>query len=97
MDLDTQELVKAVNESVKELHLRIDRYFWMVAEILNDQAGGHKPHSDLDCLPWQVRERRLTRAIEEAIVVLEQSRKSFKSKQLEALRKKLTQVLIDKG
>lgn len=32
---------------------------------------------------------------EEAIDVLEESRKAFKSKRLEILRKRLTQVLID--
>ena len=45
--------------------------------------------------PLRARERALKQALQEAITVLEQSRKSFKSKQLEQLRKKLTQTLID--
>ena len=41
------------------------------------------------------RELRLEKAIKEAIDVIEESRKAFKSKRLEALRKKLISVLID--
>ena len=37
----------------------------------------------------------LKEAIREAIKVIEDSRKAFKSKKLEALRKKLTSVLIE--
>ena len=40
-------------------------------------------------------ETSLKKAIREAIEVLEESRKAFKSKRLEALRKKLTKVLIE--
>ncbi|MBI5578868.1 MAG: hypothetical protein HY895_06925 [Deltaproteobacteria bacterium] len=45
--------------------------------------------------PQLGREDALRRAIAEAIAILEESRKAFKSKQIEALRKRLTQVLID--
>ena len=38
---------------------------------------------------------RLKEALKETIEVLEQTKKAFKSKRLEVLRKKLTQVLID--
>jgi len=37
----------------------------------------------------------LKKAIQEAIEILEQTKKSFKSKKLEMLRKKLTDVLIE--
>jgi len=40
-------------------------------------------------------ESRLKEAIKEAIDVLEETRKAFKSKKLAALRKKLTHVLIE--
>jgi hypothetical protein len=40
-------------------------------------------------------ENKLKEAIKETIEVLEQTRKAFKSKRLELLRKRLTQVLID--
>jgi hypothetical protein len=45
--------------------------------------------------PQLGREDVLKSAIAEAITILEESRKAFKSKQIEALRKRLTQVLID--
>jgi hypothetical protein len=40
-------------------------------------------------------ESRLKEALKEAIEVLEDTRKAFKSKRLGELRKKLTQVLIE--
>ena len=46
-------------------------------------------------LPSTHRQLRFKEAITEAIEVLEETRKAFKSKRLEALRKKLTQVLIE--
>jgi hypothetical protein len=49
----------------------------------------------LDLCAGRNREARLSAAIKEAIDVIEESRKAFKSKRLEALRKKLTQVLIE--
>jgi hypothetical protein len=47
-----------------------------------------------DC-PLRSREKRLREAIQEAIEVLESTRRAFKSKQLEMLRKNLTAVLIE--
>jgi len=91
MDLDSQDLISEVNESVKDLQNRIDKHCCLVTAILEGQ--GDTRH--LPVCPARKRELKLREAIEEAIEVLEQSRKSFKSKQLEGLRKKLTQVLID--
>jgi len=51
----------------------------------------------LDMFPSRLRELKLKEAIKDSINILEESRKAFKSKRLEALRKKLTQVLIDAG
>ncbi len=44
---------------------------------------------------YSANEGRLKEAIQEAIEVLEKSRKAFKYKRLEVLRKRLTQVLIE--
>ncbi|MDY0042106.1 MAG: hypothetical protein RBS57_17480 [Desulforhabdus sp.] len=38
---------------------------------------------------------KLREAVKEAIEILDESRKAFKSKRLETLRKRLTQVLAD--
>jgi len=51
----------------------------------------------MDMCPKGSRKQLLKDAIKDALDVLEESRKAFKSKKLEALRKKLTQVLIDTG
>ncbi len=53
------------------------------------------------CQEWlkdlQEREKKLVHAVQEAIEVLEESKKSFRSRQLERLRKKLISVLVDLG
>jgi hypothetical protein len=49
----------------------------------------------MEYCPIRSREACFKQAIEEAINVLEESRKAFKSKRLEVLRKKLTRVLIE--
>jgi hypothetical protein len=58
-----------------------------------------RPSSELpEFLPSpsrSTRDRRLRDALLEAIKVLDESRKAFKSKRLEALRKKLIEVLAD--
>jgi hypothetical protein len=45
--------------------------------------------------PRTTREVKLVNAIKETIEVLEQSRKAFKSKTLETLRRRLTDVLVE--
>jgi len=47
------------------------------------------------CFPLCARRQRLRNALKEAIDVLEDSRRSFKSKQLESLRKRLIQTLAE--
>jgi len=91
MSPDKNNLANVLNESVKELQHRLDQHSCLVAAILD---GRDLPPRSNIC-PSQTREEKLRQAVQEAIEVLEQSRKSFKSRQLELLRKKLTQVLID--
>ncbi len=98
MAADKQDLIYAVNESVKDLQSRIDTHCSLVAAVLAADADRIKARQALpyfNLCPSLTREQKLRQAIQEAIEVLEQSRKSFKSKQLESLRKKLTQTLID--
>ncbi len=95
MNLDKNTLANVLNESVKKLQHRLNQHSCLVAAILEGQLDCHNLPLPKDICPRQTREEKLKLAIQEAIEVLEQSRKSFKSKQLELLRKKLTQVLID--
>jgi len=88
-------LVTAIDRSAEELLQQIEMHRRLVASMLGNRVdeGGFQAFSDF--CPLRSREARLKQAIVEAIEVLEESRKAFKSKRLEALRKKLTAVLID--
>jgi hypothetical protein len=94
---EAKDLINAINESVKELHHGIDMHQCLVTYILEQRVDERNLRSLLDLCPLGTRELKLKEAVKETINILEESRKAFKSKQLEALRKKLTQVLIDAG
>ena len=95
MGLDKRELINALNSSVKELQQGIDLHCCLVTSILEGGVEECNLKPLLELCPMRSRELLMRDAIKEAIDVLEESRKAFKSKRLEALRKKLTQVLID--
>lgn len=95
MDRDKRDLITEVNESVKELQMGIDRHCSLVSAIFEGKVDTSKPSRHSDLRSSNIRELKLKQVIQEAIEVLEQTRKSFKSKQLELLRKKLTQALTD--
>lgn len=95
MGLDKKDMINALNTSIKELQQGIDMHCCLVASILEEQVDERNLLPLLDLCPKRSRELKLKEAIKEAIDILEESRKAFKSKKLEALRKKLTQVLID--
>ena len=89
-----RDLFKVIDISTKELHQRIDMHRYLMATIL-DQRVGEGTLKRLSLLPCSPVETRLREALSETIEVLGQTRKAFKSKRLEALRKRLTQVLIE--
>ncbi len=88
-----RDLITVIDRSAQELHDKIDMHRYLMTTILDQRVsdGSIKQIS----LPSYADEGRLKEAIQEAIDVLEESRKAFKSKRLEALRKRLTQVLIE--
>lgn len=92
---DKQDLINALNISVKELQQGIDMHCCLVTAIMEGQVDERNLRPLQALCPKRSREPMMKEAIKEAIDVLEESRKAFKSKRLEALRKKLTQVLID--
>ena len=65
----------------------------LIATILDKRVSEGRLNHIL--LPNSHRELQLKETIKEAIDVLEETRKAFKSKKLEALRKKLTHALIE--
>ncbi len=89
-----RDLITAIDRSAEELHQRIDMHRCLMTTILDQRVGDGtlKRLSLSSCSPV---ETRLKEALSETIEVLEQTRKAFKSKRLEALRKRLTQVLIE--
>ncbi len=97
MNTDKRELINVLNNSIKELQQGIDMHCCLVTSIVEDRLDERSLQPILDQCPKRSREIRLEKAIQEAIDVLEHSRKSFKSKTLEALRKKLTRVLIEQN
>ena len=97
MPVDKRDLIDALHISVKELQQGIDMHCCLITSIFKGQVDERNLRPLLELCPKRSREPMLKEAIKEAIDVLEESRKAFKSKRLEALRKKLTQVLIDAG
>jgi len=88
------DLLSIINKDAADLHVKIDRLCALVASILKQKTGENDHTMTFQGLhsPAEV---RLKKVIAEAIEALEESRRAFKSKQLEALRKKLTQALIE--
>lgn len=95
MSLQKKDIINFLSTSVKELQQGIDAHCCLVSSILEEQVDERNLQPILDRCPKRSREVRLEKAIKEAIEVIEESRRSFKSKRLESLRKKLTTVLID--
>lgn len=93
MEKDIKDLVNAVNTSARDLKLGIDMHCCLVASVMGEQADERVLKLFQDAVPRRCREQKLERAIQRAIDELEESRKSFKSKRLEMLRKNLTMVL----
>jgi len=92
---DKKQLIETVAQNITELQKKIDQHRCLVESLLGQDANAGRVREILATCPTLSREARLTAAIKEAIDVLEESRKAFKSKTLERLRKRLLQVLID--
>ncbi len=89
-----RDLISVIEKSAEELHEKIDMHRYLMTTVLNERLGdGSLKRISLPS--YSANEGRFKEAIQEAIEVLEESRKAFKSKRLEALRKRLTQVLIE--
>ena len=92
--VDKKDLIGVVEKSVEDLHQKIDMHRYLVTSVLDKGIGGDKSNR-LFLGSHSPDETRLKEGIKEAIEVLEQTRKAFKSKRLADLRKKLTQLLIE--
>ncbi len=93
--VNKHDLITVIDRSAEELHQRIDMHRCLMASILKEGLDEGNLRALLDFCPLRSREARLKQAVMETIEVLDESRKAFKSKRLEALRKKLTNLLVD--
>jgi hypothetical protein len=94
MEQDRKEIIQSLEASLDSLQQSIELHCQLLQMLFDGNQGPRR----FDPPPAQNgtgRERQLKAAIYEAIEVLEESRKSFKSRQLAALRKKLICVLTE--
>jgi hypothetical protein len=84
-------LIKIIERSTQDLHHRVDMQQDVLLSILG-QVKGRCP-ADLCSLLDCPHKRLLRQVLTETIGVLEETKKAFKSKRLEVLRKKLMDVL----
>jgi len=85
---------KAVAESVEQMAAMLDRHKQLLAIALSTNTEVRQEK----CISVTCPCRRLLReTVAETIVVLDETRKSFKSKQLAELRHKLLRLLIEHG
>ena len=88
------DLIKIIDNNTKDLHNRIDLQRHILAAVIEKKTKGLQISPDcifLDC----THKKRLRDVLTDAIGILEDTRKAFKSKRLEMLRKKLIQVLAE--
>jgi len=89
-----KDLITVIDKNAEELHQRIDMYRYLMVTIL-EQRVNDRSIKKLSRSAYSPDEMRMKEALRETIEVLEESRRAFKSKRLEALRKKLTAILIE--
>ena len=93
-NLNKKDLITLIDQSFKELHRNIDYHRFLMTSILDEWLDDKKFKRVTESL-FPSNESKLKDVLKETIVILEQTRKAFKSKRLELLRKRLVQVLID--
>lgn len=89
------ELLNAVHASMSSLRRDLDDHQQLLSAVLEDKPQVTTAQHGQKDLRLNQREKLYRATISHAIQILEESRKSFKSKQLGALRKQLINVLID--
>jgi hypothetical protein len=82
---------EALQQSAEELERQAEAHRRLMARAMGGEDAGLYACRLVDC-PYR---RRLRDTLKDAITVLEESRRAFKSKQLEVLRKKLIGVLAE--
>jgi CBS-domain-containing membrane protein len=86
-------MLHELNNGIRQLHQKVDGQTELLERLTELRAILENEEFFRTVQATRRRERELTRAILAAITVLEESRKSFRSKQLEQLRRHLVQAL----
>ncbi|MBW2738771.1 MAG: hypothetical protein JRE64_07945 [Deltaproteobacteria bacterium] len=90
------DLMKIIDTNTKDLHNRIDMQRHILTAVIEKNIKRTEICPDCifsDC----PHKKRLRDVLTEVIGILEDTKKAFKSKRLEILRKKLIQVLTESG
>lgn len=95
MVLSKDELLVAIDRNVQDLQQSLDMHRCLVASMVGKDVDTRNLQRFSEICPERSSEKVLKSALKETIEILEESRKSFKSKRLEALRKKLINVLAE--
>jgi hypothetical protein len=88
-----EQLIKLIERSTRNLHQRVDMQQHVLLSILGQIKDGCPV--DLCALVDCPHRRLLCQVLAETIEVLEETKKAFKSKRLEGLRKRLLYVLME--
>lgn len=91
MSKDKDQLVMLIERSTKELHDRIDMQKYLLLNVLG-RAGKSVP-TDLGLELDAPTRKFFKKVLVETIEALEETKKAFKSKKLEELRKRLMDVV----
>ena len=90
------DLMKIVDNSTKDLHNRIDMQRHILTAVIEKNIK--RTEISPDCIFSDCpHKKRLRNILTKVIGILEDTKKAFKSKRLEVLRKKLIQVLAESG
>jgi hypothetical protein len=90
------DLMKIIDTNTKDLHNRIDMQRHILTAVIEKNIKRTEICPDCifsDC----PHKKRLRDVLTEVIGILEDTKKAFKSKRLEILRRKLIQVLTESG
>ena len=83
---------EALERSADELQQQIEKHRRMLSQAWNGEGRGEV---DPPSGPGDSESRKIRQTLVETIEVLEATRRSFKSKQLEQLRRRLVRVLAE--
>ncbi len=90
------DLLSIINKNAADLRMKIDMHCELLNSIIKQETAENGCKITFRKFTSPA-EARLKKVIAEAVEELEKSRSAFKSRRLEALRKKLTHVLIETG